>query len=313
MNVIHLCRSRVSRRDCDKIKCVVFNPFRCSLAAIRPKTRSVARLQSFALIPMLPRSKRLQSAQFNHAFAHSQSVRHPLMALKAHARGDDSGAVRAAFVVPKKQAKAAGRNRTRRRLRERYRLHPRRDELKGCDLIFLTTPATPAATSDELDAALDEVLRRMKRKLGDSRNVGLATVSKLDAKPLPRLEEGASPAPRESTEPTAATSGEQKISVFAFCALSVIRFYQRFISPGLPPSCRFYPSCSRYTYGAIERFGLARGLWLGTYRVCRCHPWNAGGIDEVPAQFPPFETFKERAVAKIKSLLTRRRFDSPRN
>ena len=114
---------------------------------------------------MLPRSKRLKSAQFNRAFANSQSVRHPLLALKAHRRDDGSGATRAAFVVPKKQANAAGRNRARRRLRERYRLHARRDELRGCDLIFLATPATQAATATALDEALDEVLRRMKRKL----------------------------------------------------------------------------------------------------------------------------------------------------
>ena len=263
---------------------------------------------------MLPRSKRLQSAQFNHAFAHSQSVRHPLMALKAHARGDESSEVRAAFVVPKKQAKAAGRNRTRRRLRERYRLHPRRDELSGCDLIFMATPATHAATASELDGALDEVLRRMKRKLSENaRGAGLAPSSNRGFSAIARLEEGASPAESPPTEQSEQSQTADSISIFAWSALAVIRFYQRFISPGLPPACRFYPSCSRYTYGAIERFGLARGLWLGCYRVCRCHPWNAGGIDEVPAQFPELHAVKARAVAKIKSLLMRRRFDSPRN
>ena len=229
---------------------------------------------------MLPRSKRLSSAQFERAFAHSFSVRHPLVALKAHRRGDDSSEVRAAFVVPRKQGKAVARNRTRRRLRERYRLHPRRDELSGCDLIFLSTPATHAATSAELDGALEEVLRRMKRKIdSDSPGAGVARAANFDISPN-RLKEDVISA--REPQPDGA-----QISVFARAALSVIRFYQRFISPGLPPSCRFYPSCSRYTYGAIERFGLARGLWLGTHRVCRCHPWNAGGIDEVPAQFPP--------------------------
>ncbi len=114
---------------------------------------------------MLPRAQRLKSAQFNHAFANSQSVRHRLVALKSHRRDDDCDEVRAAFVVPKKQAKAVGRNRTRRRLRERYRLHPRRDELNGYDLIFLSTPATHNATAAELDDALNEVLRRTKRQL----------------------------------------------------------------------------------------------------------------------------------------------------
>lgn len=46
--------------------------------------------------------------------------------------------------------------------------------------------------------------------------------------------------------------------------------------------CRFHPSCSHYAYGAIERFGIWKGLWLGSKRVLRCHPWNDGGFDPVP-------------------------------
>ena len=64
--------------------------------------------------------------------------------------------------------------------------------------------------------------------------------------------------------------------------LALIRFYQRFISPTLPPSCRFTPSCSKYSYEAIERYGLLKGSWLGLRRIVRCHPWNAGGHDPVP-------------------------------
>ena len=114
---------------------------------------------------MLPRARRLTSTQFNRAFANSQSVRHPLVWLKAHRRDDGEPRVRAAFVVPKKQGKAVQRNRARRRLRERYRLHAGRDNLAGCDLIFLTTPATHGAAPGELDAALEDVLRRMEKKL----------------------------------------------------------------------------------------------------------------------------------------------------
>ncbi len=61
----------------------------------------------------------------------------------------------------------------------------------------------------------------------------------------------------------------------------VIRGYQ-FISRMTPPQCRFYPTCSQYTRGALERHGLLSGLWLGIRRILRCHPWNPGGHDPVP-------------------------------
>ncbi len=62
----------------------------------------------------------------------------------------------------------------------------------------------------------------------------------------------------------------------------VIRFYQRFISPMTPPTCRFYPSCSQYAVIALERHGVLRGTWLAGRRLLRCHPWNPGGVDDVP-------------------------------
>ncbi|HRL10324.1 MAG TPA: membrane protein insertion efficiency factor YidD [Aggregatilineales bacterium] len=67
-----------------------------------------------------------------------------------------------------------------------------------------------------------------------------------------------------------------------FLALGAIRFYQRRISPLLPPSCRFYPTCSQYTYEAIQIYGVLRGSWLGMRRIVRCNPLNPGGFDPVP-------------------------------
>jgi putative membrane protein insertion efficiency factor len=65
-------------------------------------------------------------------------------------------------------------------------------------------------------------------------------------------------------------------------ALFIIRFYQKFISPVLPPSCRFYPTCSHYAYTALERFGFFKGSWLAIKRISKCQPFHPGGFDPVP-------------------------------
>jgi putative membrane protein insertion efficiency factor len=65
-------------------------------------------------------------------------------------------------------------------------------------------------------------------------------------------------------------------------ALFLLRGYKRFISPLLPPMCRFEPSCSVYTMQAVEKYGALRGVWLGIRRLSRCHPFNPGGWDPVP-------------------------------
>jgi len=62
----------------------------------------------------------------------------------------------------------------------------------------------------------------------------------------------------------------------------IIKIYKRFISPLLPSSCRFYPTCSSYALEAIERFGAFEGSILAIKRILRCHPFNPGGYDPVP-------------------------------
>lgn len=64
--------------------------------------------------------------------------------------------------------------------------------------------------------------------------------------------------------------------------IAPIRAYKLVVSPLLPPSCRFTPTCSAYAVEAIECHGPLRGVWLGTRRICRCHPWGGSGYDPVP-------------------------------
>lgn len=62
----------------------------------------------------------------------------------------------------------------------------------------------------------------------------------------------------------------------------LLRGYQLLLSPMIGPKCRFYPSCSSYAIEALQVHGAAHGALLAARRVCRCHPWNPGGVDPVP-------------------------------
>jgi putative membrane protein insertion efficiency factor len=64
--------------------------------------------------------------------------------------------------------------------------------------------------------------------------------------------------------------------------LLLIRTYKRILSPILGRHCRFYPTCSDYTQQAVEKFGVAKGIWLGLKRLLKCHPFHAGGLDPIP-------------------------------
>src|SRR5699024_12005682 len=63
--------------------------------------------------------------------------------------------------------------------------------------------------------------------------------------------------------------------------ISLIRFYQKYISPQTPPSCRYHPTCSTYALEAVEKHGALKGGIMGTARIIRCNPFVVGGVDEV--------------------------------
>ncbi|MDR0589581.1 MAG: membrane protein insertion efficiency factor YidD [Spirochaetaceae bacterium] len=72
------------------------------------------------------------------------------------------------------------------------------------------------------------------------------------------------------------------MTVLRNLVLVLIRFYQKFISPHLPASCRYFPTCSAYAYEAVRKHGVFRGLILSFKRILRCHPFHPGGYDPVP-------------------------------
>ena len=73
-----------------------------------------------------------------------------------------------------------------------------------------------------------------------------------------------------------------RTSAVARALIAPITFYRRFISPALPASCRYYPTCSAYAVESLQVHGAVRGSWLSVRRISRCHPWHAGGFDPVP-------------------------------
>lgn len=83
---------------------------------------------------------------------------------------------------------------------------------------------------------------------------------------------------------------ERRPGPVARVLLCPIRFYRRWISPVLPPTCRFEPSCSAYAVEALTTHGALRGTWLTVYRLARCAPWGRAGYDPVPPRRPTATT-----------------------
>ncbi len=67
-----------------------------------------------------------------------------------------------------------------------------------------------------------------------------------------------------------------------YLLIGLIRIYQLIVSPYIPSSCRYHPTCSEYGVEALRKYGAVKGTWLAVKRIARCHPWSRGGYDPVP-------------------------------
>jgi uncharacterized protein len=103
--------------------------------------------------------------------------------------------------------------------------------------------------------------------------------------------DGASSAPAQFVVTQVTPTGIDERSIPVRGALFALRFYKAYLSILFGGSCRFEPTCSRYAYEAIERFGVARGIWLGLKRLLRCHPLSRKfGYDPVPEKWEAMPT-----------------------
>jgi len=84
-----------------------------------------------------------------------------------------------------------------------------------------------------------------------------------------------------SSLPGAGAGSPTSLSAVQWMVMGTLRLYQLCLSPLLPSACRFYPTCSQYMMQAVEKHGVLRGVWMGTKRLAKCHPFHAGGIDPV--------------------------------
>lgn len=183
---------------------------------------------------------------------------------------------RAGFVVPRTVGTAVERNRVRRRLQ--HLIRPHLDRLPpGSDLVVRALPGAAGYPHDrlkaDLDAAIAAASSRRPRPEGRRRSTEV------------------SPAKPDASDRSAGETGLRQVAAVATrlavrVLLAPIAAYRRWISPALPPRCRFYPTCSEYAVTAITTWGPVRGLYLAIRRILRCHPWHPGGFDPVPPAPP---------------------------
>jgi len=225
---------------------------------------------------MLPSRYRLHSrAEISRTIRHGQRARRGALVVHVQVGDGGSGPARAAFAVSKTVGDSVTRHRVVRRLRG---LMPSLlDRLPGgSEVVVRAMPEAATATATQLREDLERALERVV-PLAPPVGVNDGTQ---DTHPVLAPAGGEPEAPRTGIHLLAYWIGWPIRSLL----LGLIWVYRHTISPILPPTCRYHPSCSAYGFEALQVHGAAKGTALTAWRVLRCNPFTPGGLDPVPAR-----------------------------
>ena len=216
--------------------------------ADRARNRRTEAMTDMIRAKFRPHEKIAHPLDFRRAFERRRSASDGSMVVYGVENGRDHPRL-GISIGRKKVRSAVERNRVKRVLREAFRLS--KAELPaGLDLVVV--PRGPGLSFADARRALPSLAQAIARRIGPPKVEGNAVRTVPWSWPADAL---------------------------AGLLILAIRAYQVTLSPLIGPVCRFEPSCSRYMIGAIRKYGVLKGVWKGTGRVLRCHPWHPGGYD----------------------------------